>query len=67
MRRAPQLGQKPLRLLRTVTPETNRSLALAGIGAGQQLQHNRVLAMRRLPKLSDVSQNELSSNLAYGA
>jgi len=54
------------RLLRTVTFEMNRSLALAGTRASQQLQHNRVLAMRRLAKLSDTSQNALSSNLAYG-
>jgi hypothetical protein len=52
------------RLFRTVTPETNRPLA--GILASQQLQHNRVLAMRHLPSLADTIQSELSSNLAYG-
>jgi len=61
------LLDKPIekRLLRTVTPETNRSLA--DILASQQLQHNRVLAMRRLPSLSDASQYELSANLVFGA
>jgi len=49
-----------------VTFETNRSPALAGTRASQQLQHNRVLAMCRLAKLSDTSQIALPSNLAYG-
>jgi len=59
------LFDKPIeqRLFRTVTPETSRSLT--GILASQKLQHNRVLAMRRLAKLSDTSQNARSSNLAY--
>lgn len=61
------LFDKPIekRLLRTVTPETNRSVA--GILASQQLQHNRVLAMRCLPSLSNASQSELSSNPVYDA
>jgi len=63
------LFDKPIekRLLRTVTFETNRPVALAGILASQQLQHNRVLAMCRLARLSDANWIELSSNLAYCA
>jgi len=62
------LFDKPIekRLLWTVTFETNQSRALTGTRASQQLQHNRVLAMRRLAKLSDASQNALYSNQAYG-